>query len=161
MIPPTTFDISLSEIFDRYRGTRIILQQGTDADGKRALLASEEQNPVLADIRHVAESIGLQVRIWTPTTIGNKSFFKNRINVTLEKTDGPDQRPVWHIGKIGDDSGRTVATLDKSAITPDILNALDDARKPAKPPAAPDVETAQDVLLLSLPAIIRRRTPVL
>lgn len=159
MIPPSTFDISLSEIFDRYRGTPVVLQQGTDAAGQRELQAREEQNPVLTDIRTVAESIGLQVRVWTPTTIGNKSFFKNRINVTLEKTDGPDNKPAWHIGKIGDDSGRAVAVIEKSAATRDLLIALEEARKPPPPPPPPSVETAQDVQLLSLPAIIRRRAP--
>lgn len=161
MIPPSNFDISLSEIFDRYNGTPVVLRQGMDAAGKRELQASEEQNPVLADIRTVAESIGLQVRVWTPTTIGNKNFFKNRINVTLEKTDGPDNKPVWHIGKIRDDGGNAVAVIEKSAVTRDILIALEEARKPPPPPAPPSVETAQDVQLLSLPSVIRRRTPTL
>ncbi len=161
MIPASSFDISLCEIFDRYNGTPVVLQQGLDAAGKRALLANEEQNPVLADIRAVAESIGLQVRVWTPTTIGNKNFFKNRINVMLEKTDGPDNRPVWHIGKIRDDSGSPVAVIEKSIVTRDLLAALDEARKPLPPPAPPPGETAQDVQVLSLPSIIRRRTPAM
>lgn len=159
MIPPSGFDISLSEIFDRYNGTRIVLQQVSDATGKRELQASEEQNPVLADIRAVAESIGLQVRVWTPTTIGNKNFFKNRINVTLEKTDGPDNKPVWHIGKIRDDSGSAVAVIEKSAVTRDVLIALEEARKPPLPPPPPPTETAHDIQLFSLPSVIRRRVP--
>lgn len=159
MIPPSHFDISLSEIFDRYRGTPVVLRQGMDATGNRELQASEEQNPVLADIRQIAESIGLQLRVWTPTTIGNKSFFKNRINITLTKTDGPDHKPAWHIGKIGDDSGRAIAALEKSAVTENILAALEEARKPPKP-APVSVAAAQDIQLISLPRIIRRRPAV-
>lgn len=154
MIPPSSIDIPLSEIFDRFRGAPIVLrEENDDVSGKRVLSASEDENDVLARIRATAESIGLQTRVWTPTTVGSKNFFKNRINITVEKKSGTDD--VWHIGKISDDSGKAVASIDKSVMTPAVEAALEEARKPEPPPAVPQ-ETQSDITLITLPAVFRR-----
>ncbi|HRI76431.1 MAG TPA: hypothetical protein PLX33_05515 [Alphaproteobacteria bacterium] len=154
MIPPSSIDIPLSEIFDRFRGAPIVLrEENDDVSGKRVLSASEDENDVLARIRATAESIGLQTRVWTPTTVGSKNFFKNRINITVEKKSGTDD--VWHIGKISDDSGKAVASIDKSVLTPAVVAALEEARKPEPTPALPQ-ETQSDITLITLPAVFRR-----
>lgn len=154
MIPSNQFDISLSEIFDRYQGKKILLLEETEqATGKRVMSAPEDQNPVLAQIRDTAESIGLQMRVWTPTTVGTKNFFKNRINIILKKTDSDES--LWHIARINDDSGNPVASLEKSAVTPEILHALEEARKPPAPAPVPQA-SEKDITLLSMPAVRSR-----
>lgn len=105
-------DVDLDALFGRFYGRRIELSETTEPDHfgqpRRALTADPQQNPMLVDMQNVAAENGLRFRLWTPTTIGTKQFFTNRVNITLKQTD---DKAGWLVEKAANDSGATRMSL--------------------------------------------------
>jgi|GEM_PF-2900087 len=105
-------DVDLDALFGRFYGRKIELTEtvvlNNFGEQKRALIADPAQNPVLAEMEGIAAENGLRFRLWTPTTLGTKEFFANRVNITLKQAE---DKTGWAIAKAANDSGQPKMSL--------------------------------------------------
>ena len=134
-------DIDLDALFGRFYGRKIELTENitTDMMGfqNRSLDADPAKNPMLADMQNVAAENGLRFRLWTPTTIGTKQFYTNRVNITLTQTA---DKTGWVVEKAANDSGAR-----KMSLMPHEFQKSSAPVDGIKNVPAPSVEDAPDV----------------
>lgn len=134
-------DIDLDALFGRFYGRKIELTENitTDMMGfqNRSLDADPAKNPMLADMQNVAAENGLRFRLWTPTTIGTKQFYTNRVNITLTQTA---DKTGWVVEKAANDSGAR-----KMSLMPHEFQKASAPVGGIKNVPAPSVEDAPDV----------------
>lgn len=142
-------DIDLDALFGRFYGRRIELTENitTDMMGfqNRSLDADPARNPLLAEMEGVAAENGLRFRLWTPTTLGTKEFYTNRVNITLQQA--PD-KTGWIVDRAANDSGQP-----KMSLLPHEFGAKvkPQEQSPVIPPAAeslPTVEAQQSIRIM-------------
>ena len=134
-------DIDLDALFGRFYGRKIELTENIAQDmmgfQSRSLDADPAKNPMLADMQNVAAENGLRFRLWTPTTVGTKQFYTNRVNITLKQTA---DKTGWLVEKAANDSGARKMSLlphefEKAAVP---VNGL-------KNVSAPSVDDTPDI----------------
>ena len=143
-------DIDLDALFGRFYGRKIELTETITQDmmgfQTRSLDADAAKNPVLIDMQNVAAENGLRFRLWTPTTMGTKQFYTNRVNITLTQTA---DKTGWCIEKAANDSGANKMSLlphefEKAAVPAD-------SRKNIPAPCAdnaPDVAVQESIRVM-------------